>query len=234
MPKTKQKQQANNHLFRGCRDAVTTPQAGTTPPTQAILITSDANGVAGFGVVLAPLGLTSAVLASGAYTNGTIGNVLAPNLRGLFAKAIDFQWYRVTRARLVAVCVTGANTVGSIVLSGYSDPMDIQTVTLTSNVAGPNNKSFPLAAAVGRELSVPIPVDGSWKKVSSIMTVPGNVYPFNAAAATSVASVATVADLSFGAIYVRVVGAPANTPVASFYIDYDVEFKGPIDSSVNA
>lgn len=233
MPSKKNTKVNTGHVFRGCRDAISTPQPGSSPPTSAALISSDSTGTVQFGTALHPMGLTSTALGASSYTRGATGNVQGPPLRGLYNKAVDFQWFRVPRARFIFVAVVGSTTPGTITLSGYTDPFDITNTTTVATVSSSATKTFPLSSGASKEISVPIPVDSTWKKCSSVLTVPGNVFPFTAADAGSLAVVNTVADLCFGAVFARVVGTTASVPIGSFYIEYDVEFKGPIDSSIN-
>jgi hypothetical protein len=231
--KKKSGRSGQSHVYLGLRDNLTTPQAGSTPPTTVLDLLTNSSGSLSVGVVFTPLGLTSTGLGASSYTQGGTGNVLAPNLRGLFSKAADFQMYRVTRARLVFITGVSSNTTGSITLSGYTDPFDIANTSSAITVSSVNTKAFPLSQAAVKNPSIPIPVDSSWKKVSSILNVPGNVFPFNGANAGLLVNVNTVSDLSFGAVFIRILGAPSSTSVGTCYLDYDVEFKNPIDSGVN-
>lgn len=220
------------HLYLNCRDSFSVPSVGSIQ-NGALLLSSDANGAVSFGVVLNPMGLTAATLSASAWNQGVAGNVMAPQFRGLYNKAIDFQWYRITRAKFVFVAVTSSNTTGQATLAGYSDPMDIANTTFGGNISGPNTKSFTLSSGSTREFSVPVPVDTSWKKVSSVLTYPAGAFPFVGNSTTTLVTVASVADLSFGAVSLRVTGAPASSALGSLYLDYDVEFKGPVDPYVN-
>jgi len=223
-----------SHVYHGCREAIQGNNPGSAPQAGGITITTGSTGVANYAGVFAPMGLTSVnVTSSGGFTQGTIGNLFPPTLRGLYLKATGFQWYRVTRAKLIFVGNVGSTTAGNVVLAGYTDPSDVNQIAYAAFVSGPNTKVFDLASTSSREASVPLPVDSSWKRCSSLLTTVGNVYPYNAANAACFATVNTVADLSFGAWAVYVTGAGATVPVGSIYLDYDVEFKGPIDPAVN-
>jgi len=207
---------------------------GATPGVVISSITTDGTGITNNAWVLCPVGLTSALRNSTSYTAGTTGNVVGPPLRGLWNKAVDFQWFRVTRAKFVFTGAIGSTATGSITLAAYTDPADVSRITYSTYVSGSSTKTFDLASASsGRELSVNVPVDSSWKRVSSLLSVPGNTYPFAAVDATSVANVNTVADLSFGAVTLNVAGAPFTTFLGNAFLDYDVEFRGVIDSALN-
>lgn len=231
----KTKARPANHSFHGLREALLAPGPGGTPGTNAApigqLVTNTQYNNAW---VLAPLGLTSVQLGASSYTRGSLGNVSGPPLRGLYNRAVDFQWYRVTRAKLVFVGSVSSTIGGTIALAGYSDPFDVTNLTLSATVSGPSTRTFDAASASTKELSVPVPVDSSWKKCSSVLTMPGDVYPFSGANAGSLAVVNSVSDLAFGAVsIVWQTDAPANTNLGRVFLDYDVEFRGPIDSSVN-
>lgn len=225
-----------NHSFRGLRDPLVYGTTGGVPNTANRTVGVDANGNFNYQVPLAPLGLTAATLASGTYSAGASGNACAPVLRGLYNKCADFQWYRVTRAKLVFVGSAGSTATGVITLAGYSDPSDVAAGTYMANVSSTNTKAFDVASSATRELSVPIPVDSAWKKVTSLLSVPGGVVPYSGSGSSPavLVSINTVSDLCFGAISVTVAGAAASATLGYMYIDYDVEFKGPIDTAVQA
>jgi len=229
----KRKTAALNHVFRGCREPLLVPAPGPTPTTNAFYSIASSSGTSNAAWVLCPLGLSSVVYGGSTITNGSVGNVCGPPLRGLYNKATDFQMYRVTRAKVVFVGNQGSTVTGIITLAGYTDPSDLESITSAVNVAGPNSRTFDLSNAASRELSVSIPVDSSWKRVSSILSTVGNIYPFCSATATTVANVNTVSDVAFGAISYSAVNLASGQNVGSFYIDYDVEFKGVIDTAVN-
>lgn len=223
----------SNHTFHGCRDVIVNGSSGVPTSTPAY-VTTTSGGAYAYSWCLAPLGLGAAVYGSSAYQQAVAGNVASPYLRGLYNRALDFQWYRVTRAKLVFVGQVGSTSTGSITLSGYSDPSDASLVTNINNVSlGSSTKAFDLASASTKELSVSIPVDTTWKKVSWTLSEPAGIAPYTGSSVGVIVPVSTVGDLSFGAVSVSVVGAAATVSLGTLYIDYDVEFKGPIDSAVN-
>lgn len=236
MPKgRKTKTRSTNHSFQGLREALLLTGPGGTPGSVASpVVQTVSNTQYNSAWVLAPCGLTSTQVVANAYTRGTPGNICSPPLRGLYSRAIDFQWYRVTRAKLVFVGSVSSNIGGIISMAGYSDPFDVTNITLTATVSGPSTKTFDMASASTKELSIPVPVDSSWKKCSSVLTVPGDVYPFVAANSSALAVVNSVSDLAFGAVSIAwQTDAPANTNLGRIFLDYDVEFRGPIDFGIN-
>lgn len=233
MPTKQNKKTVVNHAFRGQREAFLVPAPRSGTGNQLYTITTDSGGNLTFSQVLCPMGLTSVVFSSPGFVAGTTGNVTGPPLRRLYNTAIDFQWYRVTRARFIFVGSVASTAVGHITLAAYTDPIDVSTSTFEAYVSGPSGKTFDLSNASNKELSVSVPVDSTWKKVSSVLAEPGNFYPFTASANTTFAPVSTVSDLCFGAVTANIAGAAPSTSVGTFHLEYDIEFKGPIDSYVN-
>lgn len=221
-----------NHKFLSCRDNVLAGGTGGTPGMGTLAITTNVSGSASGSFPLCPVGLTGVRVISGAPTVGATGNIAAPNLRGLYNRAIDFQMYRVTRAKLVFVGAIGSTAAGILTLSGYTSAIDVSLLTTQAQITGPNTRVFDLANSSSRELSVPIPVDSAWKKVSSILSTVGVSVPFYGTNDTIV-PVSNVDDVCFGGCSYLVSNAAVSTYVGTLYIDYDVEFKGVIDPSVN-
>jgi hypothetical protein len=232
--KTKQNNRPlSGHTFRGCREAVVVGGSGA-PGTTPLNIVSNASGAASGSFALSSIGLTSVVISGPtAFTNGVQGNVSKAALRGLYYRANEFQWYRVTRAKLIFVGSVGSTMTGSLTLAAYTDPMDVNNnTTLATLSSSASTRAFDLAASSSKELSVSIPVDSSWKKIASDICVSSDTAPFFGTNAGFIA-VNSVSDLCFGAISWYAQGSVATTNLGTLFIDYDVEFKGPIDPSVN-
>jgi len=230
---------ALNHRFVGLREAILAGGAGPAPSSNSLAINTNSGGATSGSFALSPIGLTSATTGAtntGTYSNGTAGNVCGPLLRGLYNRALDFQWYRVTRARLIFVGTQGSSTTGIITLVGYTSPLDVAIGTGIPQLSSSSTKTFDLSNASTKELSVPIPVDSSWKRVTSLLTVSGASVPFFGGS-TSIVPVSTVDDICFGAVSYSVgsgpVGTGTGTYIGTLFLDYDVEFKGVIDASVN-
>lgn len=228
-----------NHRFVGMRDAVQTGGTGDSPGVSALAINTNAGGSTSGSFAFAPIGLTAAKLNTTTpqnFVNGAVGSVSKPLLRNLYYRAIDFQWYRVTRAKLVFVGAQGSNVTGIITLVGYTSPLDVAIGTGVPQLSGPNTRTFDLASAATKELSVPIPVDSAWKKVSALLSVTGSTAPFYGAGDSAI-NVSTVDDLCFGAVSYIVGSGPTGSGsgayIGTLFVDYDVEFKGVIDPGVN-
>jgi len=224
-----------NHRFMGCRDALVSGTTSSTPSSSLQPISTNSGGSGSGNAVLTPIGLSGSKLnASGVvYDLPVLGNIAAPQLRGLYFRASDFQMYRVTRAKLVFVGATGSTATGQITLAAYTDPLDVSNNTTAATNSSSATRTFDVASAAGRELSVPIPVDSSWKKISAYLTTRADVSPFYGST-NGIIPLNSVSDLSFGAISWYVSNSLASqATIGTLFIDYDVEFKGPIDFALN-
>lgn len=187
--------------------------------------TTGSSGVASGQMVLTPLGLASASIVSG--TPGDNAPVDNPHLRWLNTQALNFGSYRVLRAKLIFVAGIGSTTSGTIAMAGYKDASDSNVGLATAYTVGPYAKMFDLASgSTQRELSINLPVDTSWKKIGRALMVLGNSIPY-VGANSVIVPVNTVNDLSFTTFGWQIVGAPANTPIGAFFLDYEVEFREP-------
>lgn len=224
----------SNHLFTGCRDAITyVAGQSSTPGTAAYYLTTSTGGNVSYGTSLSPMGLGAATYSSSTYAGAIQGNVANPLLRGLYNRSQDFQWYRVLRAKFVFVGSVGSTTSGTITLAGYADPGDVSNPTIQGLTSGPGTRTFDLSNSATRELSVPIPVDTAWKKCSWVLSQPGAAPPFTGSSTSTIVPLSTVSALCFAGVSLSVTGAPASTTMGFMYIDYDVEFKTPIEPTLN-
>lgn len=207
------------HAFRGIRE----PLVDSPSSRVVVKIVSGTDGTASLGIVLSPLGLQSVKLSSTVFTNFIVA---APRLQWLYNNAQNFGMYRVTRAKLVFVGNTGSTTSGTLNMFGSADPADSDNIN-TAFVQGPNSRSYDLAQASSKELSIMVPVDTTWKKCSAILSSPSSTD------STVFIPYASVADLAFGVIQVQAVSAPASTNLGNLFLDYDVEFKDPMSLALN-
>lgn len=224
---------SQNHVFPQLREQLLVQAPGPTPGSAGSTASTNASGSGSGSWILNPLGITGATLSGSTFTY-TYGNVVGPPLRGLYNRAVDFQWYRVSRAKFVFVSSVGSTTPGQMTLSAYTDPLDVGNLTYPAYSSSGSTKVFDLATVATREASIPIPVDSSWKKVSSMTVLPGNSYPFVATSASTLVCANSVADLCFGAVSATWTSNVVSGNLGAFFIEYDVEFKSPIDPAVNA
>jgi len=202
----------------------------------AVSATIAANGNAWSGTyVLSAAGLKSAYLSGTSFIAG--GNVDPPHLRKLFNLAIDFKYYRVLSGKLIFVPNYGSTQSGQIIMSSSKDIGDASQTAQAAYSSSANYRTFNLSQ-VNKDIAIPLDVDSSWKKVTSALSLPGQTAPFNGTAgAATIIPVNTVNDLCFTGISMTVtnpntVASPVNYGV--FMVSYEVEFKGLIDSAVNA
>lgn len=174
-------------------------------------------GAALGSMVLAPVGLDG--LNNG---TGAIETIEKPHLPWLWKTAPNFMEYRVTRASLVVVGLQGSTATGQMTVVSSTDFADIGPTNLGTNAVG--GTGFALADLANKNKVVPLRCDTSWKKVSSLTAmVLGNVR----------VSLSSCDDLLFTTFSYVIAGAPSGD-VVTFYIDYDVEFRGPISAADNA
>jgi hypothetical protein len=226
-PKGRKSSSSPSHKFTNVRELVLTNASGNLAFTAA----TSSTGVAFGGLALNPLGLVSVSLSGAAFVTT---NIDAPHLRWLSNQAANFGMYRVTRAKIVFVGNVGSTASGTLNLQGFTDGLDAGVTLSTAFVGGQNGKIYDLAAvASGREISVPIPVDSSWKKVSSSLVLVGGTLPFTSGTSTSFTPTNTVNDLGFGGFSYQITGGPVSATVGNFMLDYDVEFSRPMNAQLN-
>lgn len=225
---------AKNSLRTRIREEVMLGSGSAPGTTSAVAVLNGTNTNTGGAYCLTPLGLTGAVLSAGVYTNGTIGNVDPPHLRKLNNLAIDFQSYRVLSGKFVFIPSVGVTTPGQIVLATSRDAIDGATLPQVAFATGTSSRVFNLS--VGKEVSVPMDVDSSWKKVTSVLTQAGNTMPLGGTALnTTLVSFNSIADLSFSTVSWLLTNTSntVTTNYGVFAVEYEVEFRGLIDVAVN-
>lgn len=205
----------------------------TGPGTSVVKVTTDSTGTSSVQFALGPAGLQGAVLASGAYTNASNFNIDYPHLRKLYNLAVDFRMYRVLSGKLIFVPNYGANVTGLLALASSRDVSDVGQSAQIAYASAANYRVFNMSQ-VNKEMAVPLDVDTAWKKVTPLLSVANNSPPFTAASSnTTVVNMNTVNDLCFSGIGCTVNTGPASAAVGVLVVEYEVEFKGLIDSAVN-
>jgi hypothetical protein len=132
--------------------------------------------------------------------------------------------YRVTRAHLIIVSDSGANTAGRISVISSPDFADL-LVPVTVVGGGVGGTTVSVASLQSKPLRVPLRIDGRWMKVSPrtmTLSVTNGLITENA-----------TNDLCFSNVSMAFSDIPANTNVCTFYVEYDVEFRGPIMAANN-
>lgn len=212
--------------------------SGGVPGTGVITPTLAANATAVNGTaILSPVGLSAAFLsASTTFTQGSFGAVENPHLRKLYNLALDFKYYRVTRGKIIFTPNVGSTTTGQLVMASFRDPMDASTVPQVAYASGPSYRVFNLSNT-NKEISIPMDLDSSWKKITSVLSIPGGSAPFSSTAgASALITVNSASDLSFTTFSWLLTNPVANTnsvTYGNFSAVYEVEFKGIIDSAIN-
>lgn len=231
MPKRNNNNGPKDTMRTTLREMVMMGTAGS-PGTTVYAPVTDAIG-ANDRFFLSPVGLTAATLSASTYADGSTTNVEKPHLRKLYNLALDFRLYRVLSGKLVWVPGCAVTTPGQITMSSSADPFDGVVATAVAYSSGQSYKTFNLSA--GKECSIALSVDPSWKKISSVMSCPmGSVFDGSGTAANVVINVASLDDLCFTTIGVNVQGSGSGVTVGTFRMEYEVEFKGLIDAATNA
>ncbi len=183
-----------------------------------VIMQSNSSGVANTTICFAPLGIYGV-------NSSTFAQALfaAPHLPWLYNTSKNFDMYRITRAVLVVSSNLGSTATGDIAIFSSPDASDSATGPLAGVMTGGNN--IAVAALAAKNWRVPLNIDTSWKKVSRT-TIAAN-------GSTLVAS-STIDDLMLCQMNVAIAGAPPSANVCQFYIEYDVEFKGPVSIGANA
>lgn len=207
------------HVYRGIRDPLV---ADATAATMAPLALA-AGAEIGNSYILSPLGIQGLSWSTSA--NPATATSVPPRLPFLFSTARNFQQYRITRAILVFVSSQGSTATGRISLSGSADSADNATAAAAMQFGMVNAKQVDLGSGASREARYQLPVDASWKKVSSTTL---------AGLGAAYVAVNTVNDLSFSTALFNATGTSGTGNIGALYIEYDVEFKDPITSLGNS
>lgn len=188
-----------------CADSI----ASRTP----FFVTTSGSGNASGHFAFAPLGINSLS------TTNTIAALEPVHLPWLNSTGSNFLMYRVSRATLVVVGNVGSTASGQIAILSSVDFVDtaLNTGSFGDYVVG--GTSFAIADLANNNRRVPLRIDSSWKKITSrSTTVVGGVVVDNS----------SVDDLIFTSFSYAIQGAPSTTNVCTFYVEYDVEFKGVV------
>lgn len=171
-------------------------------------------------VCLNPLSLVTMKLASG--PTATLATMESAHLRWLNVTATNFKQYRILRAVLIVVGTQASTATGNFSVFSSPDYSDVFLGTAPSySTTGPGTSVASLAT---KDQRFPLDIDTSWKKVSSRLCAVSSDQ-------VTVTPITTVDDASFCSV------AVSNNSTAALgiaYIEYDVEFRGPLNISLQA
>lgn len=210
MANKKKTRQSQVHTYRSVKDNVVTDARSGTLASMPF--------AAGTTTVfsLNPLGVGGTSTGAGA----TVYLVESPHLPWLFTTAKNFEMYRITNARLVVVANNSTTATGNFAVVSSPDFSDSSAVSIAT--AG---TAYPMSGLANKDVRVPLRTDSSWKKVSyltnQVFTISGSTY---------VANINSANDIIFGNVVVTVNSTSA---LGLVYLEYDVEFKYPINNLVN-
>lgn len=212
------------HRYTNVREAVVADAGAGIPKTYDLIVGPDGSGY--FTSTLSPRGIVGVRGAqSGAAAGSTITwyyqSLAFAQLSWLYSTSQNFEMYRVTRATLIVVGNLGSNATGRVAVVSSPDGADYSTGDLTFPMVAGGGRVFEVGQLASKDGRLPLDIDSSWKRVSQ-KTV------HIADDGFGITPISTFNDLAFTKIAWRVVGAPANSNVATFTIEYDVEFKNPI------
>lgn len=187
--------------------------AGASPVVPLAL---PANGTS--EISLGPMGIRGVTLGSGVFV---ASSVEPAHLKGLFLTASNFKEYRVTRAHLVIVGNVSSTATGNFSVFSSKDFGDIRGPTTPSYATtGPGTS---VASLANKDYRVALDFDSSWKKCTN--STLGLSVDFKTICATN-----SVNDITFCSL---AVSNNSNTALGVPYLDYDVEFRGPINPAIN-
>lgn len=191
------------------------------------------SGTISKNLVLSPIGIQG-LIASGASPptfNPTFWDL--PHMPWLYMASQGYQRYRVTNATLVCI---GQNTptdiYGNVSIFSSADAADVCS-NHGAHVPNSAGRSFSIASIGTKNIRIPLNIDSSIKKVSSLCYDLGTLS--SGLPANMIVPLNSVNDLAFGAIMINITGysgASGVTPV-SFQIEFDVEFMNPISPYKN-
>jgi len=198
------------HTYRGVRDNIVVDSRASTLQSTPFA----ANTTTGF--TLSPLGIGGTSTGSSA----VVTLVENPHMPWLYTTSKNFEMYRVLNARLVVVANSSTTTTGNFgVVSSpdYSDTGGVSVATVGT--------AYPMSGLANKDVRIPLRIDSSWKKVSYITN---QVVYYSSS--TYIVAVNSVNDITFGSVTITV---NSTAGLGLVYIEYDIEFKNPINNLIN-
>jgi len=223
----KNKAKKPQHVFNNIRDVVVADASNGASPNIYQLV-SDPSGNGTLGLSLSPFGYQTVTGTASSATgplNFASTQSIAPVLPWLYNQARNFEGYRVTNATLIIVGNVGSTATGRISVVSSRDYVDYGVNHGIALAVG--GITFDISTLSTKERRFPLDVDSSWKICSSrtaaILSGGQAFVPVN-----------SVNDLLFTNFDIDVAGASASTILATFNVEYTVEFRGPISYGANA
>lgn len=203
-----------NYVFKGLSEMICI-NAGASTVVPAPL---DANSTT--TVALTPIGCVSWKLTSG--PTATLSSVVNPVLKWMQATSTNFKEYRVLRATVRIVGNVPSTSAGNFTVvssKNYADIFSGATPNYANSGAGTS-----VASLATKDQRFPLIFDSTWKPVTSRLVAIGTdqvtVVPLN--------NIDTASFCSFA------VSNNSTVALGIMYLDYDVEFRGPINPTLNA
>lgn len=198
--------------------------------TRTLLPTAPVSGGAAGWSVITSSGLESAYydLAS---TTFKIESAYPPVLRWLSTQAQNFAKFRIIRAAIVIVGCMGSDLNGKISIQGFNDVSDIGTINVTNE--GINGKLIDVSSLSVKESRFELPINSEWKKITNRLVRVGGEEPFASPGNRCVIPCNSANDLLVTGFGYRINGANTTERVCEFYLDYEVEFSGPLMADKN-
>lgn len=212
MAKKNNNNKALQHSFRGIKEAIVTDGSSPAPGAAPLV------GTVKF--LLAPMGIVGVKIASGPVFS--LSRIFTPPMKWLWATSSNFKEYRITRATLVVVGGVASTAVGNFNVTSSKDYHDIFSQTVPSFATGPAGTS--VASLASKDARFPLSVDSRWKIVSSLTATLGS-------GTDTFIPTHTIEDLSFCSF---ALSNNSSVDLGVAYVDYDVEFRGPVNPLLNS
>jgi len=200
--------------------SVSDPVCGdiATVRTPFTVVTGGSGSTSGH-FALSPVGVNSLS------TSNVLTTLEPAHLPWMSSTGQNFLNYRVSKATLIVVGSVGSTATGQMAVVSSPDFVDtaIPPSAFGDYIVG--GTTFALSDLASNNRRVPMRFDSSWKKITNrSTTVIGGVIVDNS----------SVDDLIFTSFAYSVTGGPNTTSICSFFVEYDIEFKGVVSIGLNA
>jgi len=206
--------QRTAHVYKNVREMVCDDAFAT--PLLPLPLAANSTITAAFN----PLNLVTMKLGSG--PTASLTTVEKGHLRWLAQMAAGFKQYRITRATLIVVGTQASTATGNFSVFSSPDYADVFLTTVASYATtGPGTS---LASLANKDQRFPLVIDSSWKNVVSRLIAIGTDQ-------TTIIPISNVDDATFCSM---AVSNNSTLALGIAYLDYDVEFRGPLNSFLQA